>query len=239
MGAWTSAVEDPVLQVWTSFLKKRVTSYDKWALLAVITWCESHKLNVSEEATVDLKTWERAGQYILTAASSGNDSAINVIKPWRFVMDLLKQLKNERDARAAEEMQKAPYTEVRGENRVPGEVAGSADIALGKRGRRSGGADTVRRETTAWSREASLGVGDMPAEHSAAVQNCAATPQSGMIQQNITPLRGAVDIARTETACHRGVLPPSRAAGTPSAAVHCASCAKASCSSSVPCREPL
>lgn len=117
-------------------------------------------------------------------------------------------------------MQKAPPTEVHGENRVPGEVAGSADTALGKRGRRSGGADTVRRETPVWSREASLGVGDLPAEHSAAVRNCAATPVRDDPASHHAAARSRGHSPHRDALPH-GVLPPSRAAGTPSAAVLC------------------
>lgn len=99
MGAWSSTPEVPILKVWTFFLKKRGIKHDEWALLALLMWCESHKINVSKGAALDLKTQEQTGQDILSVASIGNDTAINVIKPWRIVLDLLKQLKNEQGRR--------------------------------------------------------------------------------------------------------------------------------------------
>lgn len=57
--------EDSLLQVWTVILKNRWEKYDKWALLALIMWCESHRLDVSKRAALDIKTWEQAGQHIL------------------------------------------------------------------------------------------------------------------------------------------------------------------------------
>lgn len=30
--------------------------YDDWALIAQLTWCKSHKLDLTEGATVDFKT---------------------------------------------------------------------------------------------------------------------------------------------------------------------------------------
>lgn len=128
----------------------------------------------------------------------------------------IKTVKNEQDARTVEGMQKTPPTKVYGKNRVPGEVAGSADTALGKRGRRSGRADTAHSETIAQSHEASPAVGDLPVEHSAAVQNCAATP--GRVVLNIPLLCGAMEVARTGTRCHQGMLPPSWEIGMPDAA---------------------
>lgn len=94
-------------------------------------------------------------------------------------------------------MQKAPPTEVHGENRVPGEVAGSEDTALGNQVEPTQCAVKppcgVAKPPWAWAtcpRSTLLLSGTVP------------PPQSGMIQLHITPLHGAVDIARTETRCH-------------------------------------
>lgn len=92
-------LEDPVLQVWTFFLKKGRIIYDKWALLALIVWCESHRFDGTKGTMLDSKTLECAGRCILAAASMGDEAVLDAIKPWRFIVDLLKQLKNERDPR--------------------------------------------------------------------------------------------------------------------------------------------
>lgn len=41
------------------------------------------------------------GKFIIEAASTGDNSAINVIKPWRLIVDLLGQLKTKSTVRTA------------------------------------------------------------------------------------------------------------------------------------------
>lgn len=128
--------EDPLLQVWTLILKNRWEKYNEWALLALIAWCESHGLGMSKGATLDVKTWVQAGRHILSAASAGSETAINVIKPWRLVMDLLEQFKREREPKTAEGLPLAPPAKASGKSADPGE-AGGADATPGKRERRT------------------------------------------------------------------------------------------------------
>lgn len=92
MGVLASVQEDPPIKVWTLLLKKWGIKYDEWALLALLTWSEKHGLDVTERTTLDLKTWGWTGKFIIEAASIGNETAINVIKPWRLILDLLRQL---------------------------------------------------------------------------------------------------------------------------------------------------
>lgn len=61
--------------------KKRGIDYDAQALQALLMWCESHELDISEETALNVTFWEEVGQYILAAASNGKDTAIGVIKP--------------------------------------------------------------------------------------------------------------------------------------------------------------
>lgn len=81
MGVQASTPQDPTLQVWTIFLKKTGIKHNEQALLALLMWCESHKLNVSKGDALDLKTWERAGRDTLATASVDDDTTINNIKP--------------------------------------------------------------------------------------------------------------------------------------------------------------
>lgn len=81
MGAWVSTPEYPVLKLWTFFLKKRGINYNEQALLVLLMWCESHKLDVSEGTSLDLLNWERTNKNRLAATSDGDDTVINVIKP--------------------------------------------------------------------------------------------------------------------------------------------------------------
>lgn len=48
MGAQCSAPDDSLLQLWTLVLKNRWETYNKWALVALIMWYESHGLDVSD-----------------------------------------------------------------------------------------------------------------------------------------------------------------------------------------------
>lgn len=89
---------------------------------------------MSKGATLDLKN--QAGQYIFTADSTGDETAINITKPWKLVMDLIKQFKNEQNMRTAEESSLAPPSEAHSEGRVLGETAESTDTAQGKQWRR-------------------------------------------------------------------------------------------------------
>lgn len=84
-------------------------------------WTQLKKLPSIEE------TWERTGRFITEAVSVGDKATINVIKPWRVVLDLLRQLKAKQDARTAVGMPQVPSTETRSEDGVPGEVAGGMD----------------------------------------------------------------------------------------------------------------
>lgn len=79
---------NPTLQVWTIFLKKTGIKHNKRALLTLLMWCENYKLNVPEGNALELKTWERAGRDTVATASISDDTAINIIKPWRLIMDI-------------------------------------------------------------------------------------------------------------------------------------------------------
>lgn len=119
-GAQSSAPDDSLLQLWTLVLKNRWETYNKQALVALILWYESHGLDVSEGASPDAKTWEQAGQHILSVASTGQETTINNVKPWRLIRNLLKPLKREQDTRMAEGSPLAPPAEVSGKTMVLG-----------------------------------------------------------------------------------------------------------------------
>lgn len=90
MGAWALVEEDPVVKIWTLSLRKCGIKYDEQSLLALLTWSENCRLDVTEGATLDLRTWEGTGRFIIEAASIGDETANNVIKPSRLIVDLLK-----------------------------------------------------------------------------------------------------------------------------------------------------
>lgn len=113
--------EDPLLQVWTDFKKQMGKVRRMGFTKPLIAWWD-----VSERATLNVKTWEQAGRHILSAASTGDETAINIIKTRRLIMDLLEQLKREREAKTAEGLPLGATR--RGEQRKRG--------AGGSRGRR-------------------------------------------------------------------------------------------------------
>ncbi|TRZ11866.1 hypothetical protein HGM15179_015237 [Zosterops borbonicus] len=170
-GAQSSAPDDSLLQLWTLVLKNRWETYNKQALVALILWYESHGLDVSEGDPLDVKTWEQAGQHILSVASTGQETTINNIKPWRLIMNLLKPLKREQDTRTAEGSPLAPPAEVSGKTMV----LGGADAAQGKWERRIGGEVTVCCET-AWDLAATPSRYVSPAEHAPVTQDLTTVP---------------------------------------------------------------
>lgn len=92
--------------------------------------------------------WEWAGRYILEAATIASETVINVIKPWRLILDLLRQLGNEQDTRTVEGMLQAPPVKACGENRALGETMGNVGAAPGVCGRRVGGSATSHHKGT-------------------------------------------------------------------------------------------
>lgn len=70
---------DLILQEWG-------LKYDKQALLASLTWFKNHRLDITEAATLDLRTWEWIGRFIIEATSIGDKASISVIEPWRFTV---------------------------------------------------------------------------------------------------------------------------------------------------------
>lgn len=66
----------------------------------MLAWPKNHSLDKTE-AALDIKSWERTARFIIEAASIGDKAAINVIKPWRLVLDLLMQLRAKRNVRMA------------------------------------------------------------------------------------------------------------------------------------------
>lgn len=98
-----------------------------------------------------------------------------------------------------------PPTQVRGEDRVLGKVAGSTDAAPSVQGRRTG-----RRETEG-SREASPGGDELPAEHPVAAQGCASAP----LRDDLSAERPTA-AQNCGASSHRDALPAEGATAEPS-----------------------
>lgn len=84
------------LSAGTSSFEGMVTSFrrmgGKEVLLALLTWAENHGLDTAKEAALDWNTWARTGQFIMQAASRGDESAIKVIKPRKLILDVTRLL---------------------------------------------------------------------------------------------------------------------------------------------------
>lgn len=88
---------------------------------------------MTEGAALDFKMWERAGRLIFQAASIGDEAASGVIKPWRLIMDLLRQLQSKRNAKVVEGVPWTPSKTGEG-NWAPGELVGGLATAPGVQG---------------------------------------------------------------------------------------------------------
>lgn len=84
------------LSAGTSSFEGMVTSFrrmgGKEVLLALLTWAENHGLDTAKEAALDWNTWARTRQFIMQAASRGDESAIKVIKPRKLILDVTRLL---------------------------------------------------------------------------------------------------------------------------------------------------
>ncbi|KAF2973627.1 hypothetical protein EK904_008780 [Melospiza melodia maxima] len=71
-------------------------------------WCRIHGVDATIEAAFLVKIWERAGELIFESASRGDDTAKNIMKTWRLVLDTLKLLELEQNAKTAAEAPQTP-----------------------------------------------------------------------------------------------------------------------------------
>ncbi|XP_050830686.1 uncharacterized protein LOC108964007 [Serinus canaria] len=106
--AQVSAEEKAVVKAWTIMLGRRGIKYDKKALCTFLQWCRNHGVDVTIEAAFIVKNWERAGELILESASGGDETAKNIMTTWSLVLDTLKLLKLEQNAKTAAEARQAP-----------------------------------------------------------------------------------------------------------------------------------
>lgn len=88
---------------------------------------------MTEQVTLDFKMWDWAGRLIFQAASLGDEAASGVIKPWRLIMDLLRQLQSKRNVRVVEGVLQTPSKTGEG-NWAPGEPEGGVAATPGVQG---------------------------------------------------------------------------------------------------------
>lgn len=106
--AKVSAEEKAIVNVWTFMLDHRGIKCDKKGLHTLLQWCRNHGVDVTIEAAFIVKTWEQAGELIFESASRGDETAKNIMTTWRQVLDTLKLLKLEQNAKTAAETPQAP-----------------------------------------------------------------------------------------------------------------------------------
>lgn len=108
--AQVSAEEKAIVNVWTLMLGRRGIKGDKKALCTFLQWCRNHGVDTSIEAAFIVKNWERAGELIFESASRGDETAKNIMTTWSLVLDTLKLLKLEQNAKTSEAPQAPPAT---------------------------------------------------------------------------------------------------------------------------------
>lgn len=176
-----------VVIVWTLLVWEQGVKYEEQVLLALLTWSKNHRLDTIEVAALDIKTWEWTGRFIIEAASIGDEAAINIINPWRLVLNLLRQLKAKQDAWTAVGMLWVLPTEACSENRAQGGIGttlGTRDKRMGKAAPpcrdatpdKSSAAVPCHAATPADHSTAVLCHATMLAEHYVAAPDCVATP---------------------------------------------------------------
>lgn len=106
--AKVSAEEKAIVNVWSFMLDHRGIKCDKKALHTLLQWCRNHGVDATIEAAFLVKIWERAGELIFESASRGNDTAKNIMTTWRLLLDALKLLELEQNAKTAAEAPQTP-----------------------------------------------------------------------------------------------------------------------------------
>ncbi|XP_053835419.1 uncharacterized protein LOC128808402 isoform X1 [Vidua macroura] len=114
--AQVSTEEKAIVSVWTLMLVQRGIKCDKKALRTLLQWCRNHGVDATIEAAFIIKNWERAGELIFDSASRGDETAKNIMTSWRLVLDTLKLLKPEQNAKAAAEAPPAPCAKTPGDS---------------------------------------------------------------------------------------------------------------------------
>ncbi|XP_037994398.1 uncharacterized protein LOC119701599 [Motacilla alba alba] len=105
--AKVSAEEKAIVYIWTVMLGQRGIKCDKKALRTLLQWCRQHGVVATEEAAFIVKNLEQAGELIFESASRGDETAKNIMTTWRLVLDTLKRLKPEQNAKTAAEAPEA------------------------------------------------------------------------------------------------------------------------------------
>ncbi|XP_077640431.1 uncharacterized protein LOC144246498 [Lonchura striata] len=106
--ALVSTEEKAIVNIWTAMLGHRGIKCDKKALRALLQWCRNHGVDATIETAFISKNWERAGELIFDSASRGDETAKNIMTTWRLVLDTLKLVKPEQNAKTAAEAPQAP-----------------------------------------------------------------------------------------------------------------------------------
>uniref|UniRef100_A0A8C5ITU3 CCHC-type domain-containing protein n=1 Tax=Junco hyemalis TaxID=40217 RepID=A0A8C5ITU3_JUNHY len=103
-----SAEEKAIVNVWSFMLDHRGIKCDKKDLHTLLQWCRNHGVDASIEAAFLVKIWERAGELIFESASRGDDTAKNIKTTWKRLLDTLKLLELEQNAKPAAEAPQTP-----------------------------------------------------------------------------------------------------------------------------------
>ncbi|XP_072785702.1 uncharacterized protein [Taeniopygia guttata] len=136
--ALVSTEEKAVVNIWTLMLGQRGIKCDKKALRALLQWCRNHGVDATIEAAFISKNWERAGELIFDSASRGDETAKNIMTTWRLVLDTLKLLKPEQNAKAAAEAPQAPCAKIPSDTEVQTGAAGRVGATSSSQVERTG-----------------------------------------------------------------------------------------------------
>ena len=89
--------ENSMLMMLIDIFEKRSMKYNKKAVRTLLGWCKVNDVLVMLKNVSSIQTWQSAGKLLFEAASRGDKIAITLLTTWRLVLDLLKQLKVDRE----------------------------------------------------------------------------------------------------------------------------------------------
>lgn len=131
MGGQVSTEDKAIVNVWTLMLSKRGIKYYEQALQTLLQFCKSQGVETTTEGAFSIKNWEQTGKLIFESASKVNETARSIMTTWRLVLDTLKLIKAEWNAKAAAEAPWVPPTEISQNDGVPGGAVGGIGAASG------------------------------------------------------------------------------------------------------------
>lgn len=93
-------MEHLAVKVWTELLKDWDVDYEEETLLDLVSWTKKWGMEPTKETALVMNNWTWTGKHLIDATLKGNQSAVKILRPWSFILKLLKLIKSNLLSRA-------------------------------------------------------------------------------------------------------------------------------------------